>query len=485
MHHTERKTKIIATLGPASSSPEMLKTLAIAGVDVFRLNFSHSNYEAATASIQAIRSLSREIQRELGIFIDLQGPKIRIGTFAAGRVELREGQEFILTTDAVAGDEHQVSINIQEMITDAAIGDTILLDDGRVRLRVDRKDEKHLYTKVIVAGPLSDKKGINLPGMRLSISSLTPKDKNDVLYGITQPIDYFALSFVRRAEDITELRTMLNAHNSSIRIIAKIEKPEALEDLDNIIDAADAVMVARGDLGVEVPMERVPTIQKDIVRKTNYGGKPVIVATQMLESMIQNFTPTRAEVSDVATAIYDWADAIMLSGETAMGKYPKEAVEVMTRVATDVDVSQSQRKRHLVTRKTQFLKEKNLRSSLCDSADKLADEIGATAILVFTDSGKTALMLSKYRASVPIVAISDSERTCSTMALYRGTVPILSSRSFADMKSIKDMLEEAEHQALARNLVKSGDMVVMMAGVPIGIAASTNMVRVHRVGEPF
>jgi pyruvate kinase len=485
MINIDRKTKIIATLGPASNSPENIRLLANTGVDVFRLNFSHSDYASAERVIVSIRTISKELGRPLGVFIDLQGPKIRIGKFKEGHIVITEGAPFTLTAEPVLGDETIVSVNLKEIIQDAEVGNQILLDDGKVRLIVTKKDEHHLYTTVKVGGPLSNHKGINLPGMKLSISSLTPKDREDVLFGIKQKVDYFALSFVRRAEDISELRSILEEHNSDIKIIAKIEKPEALDVLQDIIDATDAVMVARGDLGVEIPMEKVPTIQKDIIRKTNYGGKPVIVATQMLESMITSIMPTRAEVSDVATAIYDWADAVMLSGETAVGKYPFDAVDVMSKVATDVDVSQSERKRKLVTRKTQFIQEESLLSSLCDSADELADEIGATAIITFSDSGRTALMLSKYRSSVPIVAITDKPAVCTRMTLFRGTWPILASRTFQEMTGIKDMLEEAEKRTLEQGLVKKGDMVVMMAGIPIATAGSTNMIRVHQIGEPF
>jgi pyruvate kinase len=486
MFNTERKTKIVATLGPATWATENIEKLLHAGVNVFRFNFSHADYTISEKAIKDIRALSLQMRKPVTIFIDLQGPKIRLNRFTNGKVMLKEGQKFTLTIDeTVPGTEEIVSTTYKPLIIDAVPGNMILLDDGKIRLEVLSKDEKNVYTKVLNSGEIADRKGMNMPGMKLSVSSLAEKDKKDVLYGIKQDIDYFALSFVRTAACVQELRDFLKENGSTHKIISKIEKPEALVHLDEIIEASDAIMVARGDLGVEMPFEKVPMAQKDIIRRSNYAGKPVIVATQMLESMINSPMPTRAEVSDVATAIYDWTDAVMLSGETAAGKYPILAVETMAKVAANIDLDQSTRKKKLITRRSQFIAEKSVRSSLCDSADELADEVDAKAILTFTDSGKTALMLSKHRSSVPIIALTDNARTCQEMALYRGVWPVLSSMKFKEMKGLKDMLQQAETRSLELGLVQCGDVIVIMAGIPIAKAGSTNMVRIHRIGEPF
>lgn len=481
----ERKTKIIATIGPASFDPTVIKNLLQAGVNLFRLNFSHSDYSAAETAIKNIRNISDKLKIKSGIFIDLQGPKIRLGKFTNGSVILKKGQQFTITNEEILGNENIVSTSYKEIVQDAKKGNIILIDDGKIKLRVESKENNQVITTVIVGGTVSDRKGMNLPKMKTSVCALTEKDKQDVLFGLKHNVDYFALSFVRAACDIEALKHFLKAHNSEIPVIAKIEKPEALKELDKIIELADAIMVARGDLGVELSLEKVPTMQKEIIRHSNYAGKPVIVATQMLESMINSATPTRAEVSDVANAIYDWADAIMLSGETAVGKHPIQAVKVMANVAEEVDGIQSKHKRGLTIRKTHFIAEESIVSSLCDSADELADEIGATAIIIFTDSGRTALLLSKYRTSVPIIAITDKPEVAGRLCLYRGVWPVIANRPFKQLPGLRDMLKEAQDRALELKLVKKDDLVVIMAGIPIGIKGSTNMIRVHKIGEQF
>ncbi|GBR76765.1 pyruvate kinase [Candidatus Termititenax persephonae] len=463
----------------------MLEKLLAEGVNVFRFNFSHQDYDNAAAACKNIRAWAEKNKVHVALFIDLQGPKIRIGKFQNGQIVLQPGQDFILTIEDVLGDEQMVSTTYQPIVKDAEPGHIILLDDGKLRLEVLRKDKTKVYTRVLNGGVLSNRKGMNLPGMKLSTPSLTDKDKEDVLRGLRMDVDYFALSFVRTAQDVLDLRSFLRANDSEHKIIAKIEKPEAVENIDAIVAVSDAVMVARGDLGVELSIEKVPSLQKDIIRRANYGGVPVIVATQMLESMINSPLPTRAEVSDVATAIYDWADAVMLSGETAMGKYPLETVQLMGKVAMDVDITQSERKKKLLMRKTHFIQENSMLSSLCDSADELADELNAKAIITFSDSGRTPLLLSKYRSSVPIIAISDQLKTCSKMALYRGVIPLLCHTPFARMSGIKQMLQEAEQRSKEAALLKDGDLVVIMAGIPIATAGSTNMIRVHRIGTPY
>jgi pyruvate kinase len=485
MSSLDRKTKIIATLGPGTFDPAMIKKLIQTGVNIFRLNFSHSDYKLAEKAISDIRSISEKLKKETGILIDLQGPKIRIGRFTEGSIQLKKGDPFTITIEDIPGNQQIVSTTYKNIINDAKKGNIILLDDGKLKLKVENKDEKNVYTKVVVGGPLSDRKGMNLPKMKTSVAAVTEKDKEDILFGIKHHIDYLALSFVRTSKDIEEIKTFLKDNNAEIPVIAKIEKPEALRDIKEIIRLADGVMVARGDLGIELSLEKVPTVQKELIRAVNYAAKPVIVATQMLESMISSPCPTRAEVSDVANAIYDWADVIMLSGETAVGKFPIQAVETMANVAEVVDEDQSEHKRSLTIRKTQFIEEASVVSSLCDSADELADEIGAKAIITFTDSGRTALLLSKYRTSVPIIAITDNKQVSQRMTMYRGVWPVVATRPFKQLPGLRDMLKEAQDQALDLKLVKKGDMVVIIAGIPIGIKGSTNMIRVHRLGDPF
>ena len=486
MQNTERKTKIVATLGPATWAPEMIEKLMKAGVNVFRFNFSHADYVIAEKAIKDIRALSVQLNNPVMIFIDLQGPKIRLSRFINGKVSLVEGQKFTLTIDQdVQGTEEICATSYLPLVNDAIPGNMILLDDGKIRLEVLSKDEKNVYTKVLNSADISDRKGMNMPGMKLSVSSLAEKDKKDVLFGLKQDVDYFALSFVRTPECVQELRDFLKEHGSTHKIISKIEKPEAVDNLDAIIAVSDAIMVARGDLGVEMAFEQVPMVQKMMIKKTNFAGKPIIVATQMLESMISSPVPTRAEVSDVANAIYDCTDAVMLSGETAAGKYPLEAVTAMAKVAAAVDAQQSERKKKLINRKSQYIAEHSVRSSLCDAADELADEIGAKAMITFTDSGKTALMLAKHRSSVPIIAITDNEKTLHQMAFYRGVWPVLAPKKFTDLKGLKEMLQVAESRSIELGLLKQGDTVVMMAGIPIAMAGSTNMIRVHQIGEPF
>jgi len=485
MSSLNRKTKIIATIGPASFAPVMIKKLIQAGTNIFRLNFSHSDYKLAEKAIFDIRSTSEKLKIEIGILLDLQGPKIRVGKLANGPVMLKKGMPFTITIEDVLGNETMVSTTYKNIIKDAQKGNTILLDDGKLTLKVVSKDENNVYTKVMIGGILSDRKGMNLPKMKTSVPSVTEKDKEDIVFGIKHHVDYFALSFVRTSTDIEHIKSFLKEHHSEIPVIAKIEKPEALKDIKDIIRLADGIMVARGDLGIELSLEKVPTVQKELIRAANYAAKPVIVATQMLESMISCPCPTRAEVSDVANAVYDWTDVVMLSGETAMGKYPIETVETMARVAEFVDENQSEHKRNLTIRKTQFIQESSVVSSLCDTADELADEIGAKAIITFTDSGRTALLLSKYRTSVPIIAITDTKTIAQRMTLYRGVWPVLATRPFKQLPGLRDMLKEAQDQALELKLVKKGDMVVIIAGIPIGIKGSTNMIRVHRLGDQF
>ena len=486
MEKPAKKTKIIATLGPASEDSATIRRLIESGADLFRLNFSHGNHEWARMVVDRIRTVSAELGRHVGVFIDLQGPKIRINRFLGGAVNLERGQVFTLTIDDVPGDNTRVSTTYANLVHDAVPGDMILLDDGRLRLEVTGTEGTNVHTRVRVGGKLSDRKGMNLPGMKLSIPSLTDKDKEDVLFGITAGVDYFALSFVRQAADVVMLKDFLREHGAEIPVIAKIEKPEAVANLASIIQVSDAIMVARGDLGVEVPMEQVPAIQREIIHQTNHGGKPVIVATQMLESMIQNNIPTRAEVSDVATAIHQGADAVMLSGESAMGKYPVEAVSMMARIAVEEDFGQADRKRKLTVRRRDFIGETSILSSMCDMADMLGDRINAKAMVTFTKAGRTARLLSRYHVAMPVIAFSDREETCRRITLYRGVIPMLTARKFSAMTEPGEMRREVERQTLEKGLLKKGDVVVMVAGsVPNIKVDADNIIRVHCICEPL
>ncbi len=477
MQRHNRHTKIVATVGPSSESPEMLRALMEAGADVFRLNFSHGDHEGKTDMIRRIREISAERRWAVAILADLQGPKIRAGKMESGAVSLKDGDEVVITTEEVLGTSALFSTVYQHLPQDVVPGDCILLDDGLIELKVLSSDEKSVRCKIVVGGMLKDRKGINLPGVQVSVPALTEKDIEDLEFCLNQEIDYIALSFVRSADDVIQLKERLYKAGSQMQVIAKIEKPEAVDNFDAILEVSDGIMVARGDLGVEVQPEKVPLIQKQIIRKCNAVGKPVITATQMLESMIGNPRPTRAETSDVANAILDGTDAIMLSGETAAGKYPVEAVKLMVRVALDVEGDPVLKEQvfHPIpeVRGCQQLSE-----AIGQAACRVAEQLGCAAILAFTQTGTTAILVAKYRPRVTIFAVTPSQQVRRRMVLYRGVysirVPIA-----GDTESQIRSVEEA---VLSGDMLNTGDTVVITMGSPVSDPGTTNLMKVHRLG---
>lgn len=474
-----RRTKIVCTLGPAVDEPETLALLAESGMDVARLNFSHGTYEEHERRVRLVREIAARTGRCLAILQDLCGPKIRIGTVAEG-TRLRRDARFVLTADPVPGNEEIVSLPIPELIAAVRPGDRLLLDDGLLELVVTDKTATELITSVVTGGVLGSKKGISAPGVRLDIAAVTEKDTRDVAFGIAQGVDYVALSFVRSADDVHYLRkVMLETAGRTAPIIAKIEKFEAVENLDAILEAADGAMVARGDLGVEVPVEEVGILQKRIIRACNRLGKPVITATQMLDSMIRNPRPTRAEVTDITNAVLDGTDAVMLSGETAAGAYPVEAVRTMARVAecaeSEIDFTRlrdEQRRDHACPTVT---------DAIGEAVASIAHDQNAKAIVCSTSSGGTARVASKFRPRAPILAATTSEATYRRMALYWGVHPML----VPFPRDTDHMIAEAVQAAEEQGRIFTGDLIVITAGTPIGVPGSTNLIKVHTIGQPL
>ncbi|MHB1398556.1 MAG: pyruvate kinase [Trichloromonadaceae bacterium] len=476
-----RRTKIVATLGPASSSDETLKAMMNAGVDVFRVNFSHGDRETKADLIRRIRDVSRQSRRAVGILGDLQGPKIRTGLMTGGELLLIQGTEVRVTTRAVVGAGDLIPTSYRELPQDVRPGDRILLDDGLMELEVLATAEDEVRCLVRSGGVLRDRKGMNLPGVKVSVPALTPKDREDLLFCIAAEVDFVALSFVRRAADVQELKDLLFEHGSALRVIAKIEKPEAVENFDAILEVADGIMVARGDLGVEMSPEKVPLIQKRIIRKCNEAGKPVITATQMLESMIHNPRPTRAETSDVANAILDGTDAVMLSGETATGRYPLEAISLMVRVAADVE-SDPGLKEKVFHPLPEVRGYRSQPEAIGQAACRVAESVGAAGILAFTQTGSTAVLVAKYRPDLPIFAVTPSVAVRRRLALSAGVRSLrvdIEGDTEAQIRSV-------EEAVLNSGLLKKGDMVVITMGSPVSAPGTTNMLKVHRLGTgPF
>jgi len=466
-----KRTKIIATIGPASSSPVVIAKLIKAGMDAARLNFSHGERKDYIRRIRLIRQASARAGKPIAIIQDLQGPKLRVGMMQNDGVTLKRGDLVTITTKKVLGTERMISITYPRLTKDLTSGDTVLFDDGKLEARVVRRNGSDLQCKVIRGGVLKSHKGVNLPGARLTLPSLSRKDKDDLLFGIQHGVDYIALSFVRTASDIEATRAFLRKAGANIPIIAKIEKPEAIDNLEEIIHAADGIMVARGDLGVEMSPERVPLLQKLIIRACNDAEKPVITATQMLESMIENPQPTRAEASDVANAILDGTDCVMLSGETAVGKHPVQAITVMARIAEQAETSLEPLPpdRHIG----------GMDESVAHAACRAAAEQHARAIVTFTQTGSTALLVSKHRPAADIIAPTPFERVARKVSLYWGVIPVI----LKAMKTTDAMIRSVETIMLEMDLARKRDLIVITAGVPIGVAGSTNMMKLHRVGE--
>ncbi len=467
----DRKVKILATLGPASSDPAIIRKLMEAGADAFRINMSHGDQAQKAKLVEAIRDLEQEFRRATTILFDLQGPKLRVGEFAAGRVELKNGARFVLDCDSTPGDSTRVELPHPELFVAARPGTSLLVDDGKIRLKVIEVTGDTIVTEVKVGGMISDHKGVNVPDVVVPVPALTEKDRDDLAFALEQGADWIALSFVQRPEDVAEARALIG---NKAALMAKIEKPAAIERLDEIVDLSDAVMVARGDLGVELPPERVPPLQNRIIAIARQKGKPVVVATQMLKSMIVSPTPTRAEVSDVATAIYDGADAVMLSAESAAGKYPIEAVAMMDRIATSAEKDTTWHDRiHF----TETSIEPTTADALASSARQIAKTVSAAAMLCYTSSGSTARRIARERPQVPTLAMSASLQTARRMGLLWG-VHAIHTR---DVTNFEEMVEKAKRMALRHGLAKGGDRVIVMAGIPFGTVGSTNVLHVVRL----
>jgi pyruvate kinase len=463
-----RSAKIVATIGPASAGGERLRALFDAGVDVFRLNFSHGTHDEHRARFTEIRQVEADTGRPIGILADLQGPKLRLGNFAAGRVEIVAGAHFRLDLDKHPGDQNRAPLPHPEVFEALHPGTDLLLDDGKVRLRVVTCGPDFADTEIVVGGTLSDHKGVNVPGVVLGISAMTDKDRADLSFALQQGADWVALSFVQRPEDVAEGRKLIG---NAAGLLVKLEKPAAIQRLDEIIDLADALMVARGDLGVEMPPEDVPSVQKQVIHACRLAGKPVIVATQMLESMITAPTPTRAEASDVATAVYEGADAVMLSAETAVGQYPIEAVAMMDRIAKRVQADPLYFANLDAGR---MRPEHTDRDAISAAACQVAETIGAAAIVSFTSSGATALRAARERPAAPILAVTPHLGTARRLALLWGAHCV----HLADIKNFNDMVQKAVLVAHREEIAGPGQRVVITAGVPFGTPGSTNILRI-------
>ncbi len=466
------KTKIVATLGPSSDSPDTIRQLIRSGVNVIRLNMSHGTCPDHADRIQRVREAARLEDTQTAILLDLQGPKIRLGAFENGGCVLEEGARFVLTAQQVAGTRERASCSYPELATDVRAGDRVLLADGALELRVHSCDGTEVLCDVVRGGQISDHKGINLPGVSVSSPSLTKKDVADLRFGIENGVDMVALSFVRKRDDVLRLRVHLEDYDVKIPIVSKIEKPEAWTNLDSIIEESDGVMVARGDLGVEMAPERVPFIQKSIIRLARRLGKFVITATQMLESMMDRPYPTRAEVSDVANAIYDGTDAVMLSGETAAGKYPLEAARMMERIASEAETSVHFRELPQRENPTHA-------DVVADAAYRAAQGLNAQAIVVFTSTGSTARLVSRFRPPVPIYAFTAKETVARQLQVSFGVRAVIAP----DTGSTDEMLQQLDLMLMQSGSLKNGDTVIFVAGQPIGRPGTTNLLKLHRVGE--
>jgi pyruvate kinase len=467
-----RRTKIVATLGPASSSADMIARLFEAGADVFRINMSHTSQERMRELVGMIRAVERDTGRPIGVLIDLQGLKLRLGTFNGGAVVVKSGDSFVLDTDAAPGDATRAYLPHPEIFVTIKTGHTLLIDDGKVRLTVSEAGPKSIVTRVVVGGKLSDRKGVSLPDTMIPFSALADKDRSDLEAALATDIDWVALSFIQRPEDIAEAKKITRGRAA---VMAKIEKPQAVHRLAEIIDLADALMVARGDLGVEMPLEKVPGVQKQMTRAGRVAGKPVVVATQMLESMINAPVPTRAEVSDVATAIFEGADAVMLSAESAAGSFPVQAVATMNRIAEEVEGDALYRN---IVAAQRAAPEATGADAIADAARQIADTLDLAAIICWTSSGSTGLRVARERPRSPIVALSPNISTGRRLAVVWGVHCVVTE----DAHDQDDMVERACRIAIRENFAKPGQRVIVVAGVPFGTPGATNMLRIAYIG---
>lgn len=473
-----KKTKIVCTIGPASEREEILRQLFLNGMNVARLNFSHGNHEEHKKRIDIIKKLRGELRLPIGIMLDTKGPEIRLGNFSQESIELGDGDSFILTTRDIVGDESIVNVSYKGLVKDINTGNKILIDDGLVELEVvEILNETDIKCTVLNGGTLKDHKGVNIPNVAINLPAVTKKDIEDIKFGIENGIDFVAASFIRKAEDVLEIRKILEENGGEhIDIISKIENQEGVDNIDEIIKASDGIMVARGDLGVEIETEEIPLIQKQIIRKCNIAGKPVITATQMLDSMMRNPRPTRAEVTDVANAILDGTDSIMLSGETAAGKYPVESVKTMHDIATRTETSSE----YLEILKSKLI-DKNISTTnaISKATCTTAEDLEASAIITATSSGYTSKAISKFRPKAPIIAATTTERVMRKLSLVWGVYPVLSLKS--DVTD--EVIDRSIHSAMEKGYIKEGDLIIITAGIPVGVSGTTNLIKVHTVGK--
>ncbi|MDQ0061196.1 pyruvate kinase [Paenibacillus harenae] len=472
-----RKTKIVCTIGPSSESLENTKKLIKAGMNVARLNFSHGDFEEHGNRIKNIRLANAELGTTVAVLLDTKGPEIRLGKLKEEPIELIQGDAITLTTEEILGDRTRIPITYGNLPNDVTVGSTVLIDDGLIGLTVESVEGTEIHCRIVNSGPIKSKKGVNVPGVKISLPGITEKDANDIIFGIEQGIDFVAASFVRKASDVLEIRELLERHNAGhIQIISKIENQEGVDNLDEILEVSDGLMVARGDLGVEIPAEEVPLVQKNMIKKCNRVGKPVITATQMLDSMQRNPRPTRAEASDVANAIFDGTDAIMLSGETAAGKYPVESVQTMSRIAERAEAALEYRE---IFTKQANAQQTSVTEAVSQAVANSALDLSAKAIITSTQSGFTARMVSKYRPKSPIVAVTTDERVMRRLALIWGVLPVKGE----DADTTDAMFENAVKGGMSTGLLSLGDTVIITAGVPVGRAGTTNLIKIHHIGE--
>ncbi len=472
-----KKTKIVCTIGPASESEENLRELIQKGMDVCRLNFSHGTHEEHQVRIDAIKRVRQQLGTSTAILLDTKGPEIRTGKFDQPEVELVEGQSFVIKMDEVLGNQNFCSVSYKDLVKDVEVGNRILIDDGLIELTVEKIEGNDIFTRVENGGIIKNNKGVNVPNVKINLPAITEKDRGDILFGIQNEIDFIAASFVRKASDVTAIREILEENNAAhIQIIAKIENQEGVDNIDEILQISDGIMVARGDLGVEIPTEEIPIVQKKLIKKANLLTKPVITATQMLDSMMRNPRPTRAEVTDVANAIYDGTDAIMLSGETAAGKYPIDALETMARIAKRIEGTLEY---EAILANRQSLRAVTITNAISHATCTLAIDVEADAIITSTTSGYTAKAVSSYRPKAPIIAAVNQEHVRRQLSLVWGVETVIG----ASVASTDEMFEQSVSLSLKKGYVHSGDKVVITAGVPVGQVGTTNLIKVHVVSD--
>lgn len=470
-----RKTKIVCTLGPSTDNEDVLRQLMLEGMNVARCNFSHGVYEEHKKRMDMVKKLRKEVKKPIAVLLDTKGPEVRVKQFKDGKVTLKEDQLFTLTSEDVEGTQEKVSVTYNRLYEDLETGMKVLIDDGLIAMRVEKVEQTNIVCRVLNGGTVSNNKGINVPDVNLSMPYLSEKDREDILFGISQDVDFIAASFVQNKEDILQLRRLLDKNGGEdIKIIAKIENAQGVENIDEIIEVSDGIMIARGDMGVEIPYEEVPVIQKMIIKKVYQVGKQVITATQMLESMIKNPRPTRAETTDIANAVYDGTSAIMLSGETAAGAYPVEAVKTMVRIAERTERDVDYRKRFF-----QHDRKANpdITDAICHATCTTAHDLNAEAIVTVTKSGHSARMISGYRPASDIIGCATSDKVCRQINLAWGVVPIL----IKEEKDVYHLFDNALMAAEKMQLLKKGDLTVITSGIPIGMSGTTNMIKVQNV----